>query len=182
MPGEPEAEPVEVEATATVSIRWGRGVADIASVAGGRRPREARAASPSPEARAAPGGAERPSERAAPGPAVVDGVPSARVRRAREAGEAAGRKVEGEAEIVPPTPKIPERNRWYCVILNHAGEIQLETFNRWSEAAALVRVPDPRANRLSPWSVCHGFPSLVEARAYYEGAGFPWEAVTRHSR
>ena len=71
--------------------------------------------------------------------------------------------LRGEQDVVSPTPDLSIKSRCYIVLCT-ATDSRTFFFRSFSSFKA-------HAGRLSPGTVCHGFPTEGEARVYARGAG-----------
>ena len=90
--------------------------------------------------------------------------PEDRIKRAWKAGCWAGAVLEGRVQSPNKTPTIDLGNRIY-VVIRGPGITAPRCFN--SSAAFFAAIGDLSRSD----SICHGFPSKVEARVYLAGAG-----------
>lgn len=106
-----------------------------------------------------------------------------RISRAREAGRQAKLVLDGklEWEKVAASPGAVLENRVWVVLRGHSPEAT-GVYRRWRDARPMVCEWSPSRARciMSPSSVHHAFPSVAEARAYGQAAGFAaleWRGV-----
>jgi len=161
-----------------------RGVADLLEEAA-RRLRDI-AAALNDEPLRGTAGAAAPAELHAPasdadapndvdegGAAAVARVPADRLQRARCAGEAAAAVLRGERAHVPRTPPLSGAaavRRVFVILRGVRGDISGYTVGGFESARRFV---ETRPGVLAADTLFHGFASLAEAAAYWDGAGMP---------
>jgi len=123
------------------------------------------------------------SDAVAENSAAAARVPADRLMRARIAGEAAGAVLRGERARVPATPPLTGAaavRRVFVILRGERDEISGYTVGGFESARRFV---EARRGVLADEALFHGFASLAEAAAYWDGAGMPrpWRRLSQEA-
>ena len=105
--------------------------------------------------------------------AATSRVSPARLERAAEAGRQARNKLHDYFYVLPPTPTLDIRNRYYVVLrgLQESNNGLYFSFREYKEAVVLPRSRSMKALQPAYHTVSHAFPTVGEAKAYIKAAG-----------